>query len=41
MEVRLALEEAVVAAAVAAQRAIDVAEVLDETLAILTRRNRC
>jgi DNA-binding CsgD family transcriptional regulator len=35
MEARLALEEAVAAAAVAAQRAIDVAEALDETLAIL------
>ena len=34
-EARQALEEAVVAAAVAAQRAIEVAEALDETLAIL------
>jgi DNA-binding NarL/FixJ family response regulator len=36
MEARLTLKEAVIAAAVAAQRAVDVAEVLDETLAILT-----
>jgi DNA-binding NarL/FixJ family response regulator len=36
MDARLTLEEAVAAAAVAAQRAIDIAEVLDETLAILT-----
>lgn len=36
MEARRALEEAVVAAAVAARRAMDVAAVLDETLAVLT-----
>lgn len=35
MEARHALEEAVVAATVAAQRAIDVAAALDETLAVL------
>ncbi|MGH2618162.1 MAG: response regulator transcription factor [Thermomicrobiales bacterium] len=35
MEAREALEEAVAAAAVATQRAIDVAEALDETLSIL------
>ena len=35
MEARWALEEAVVAAAVAAQRAIEVAAALDETLAVL------
>jgi DNA-binding CsgD family transcriptional regulator len=35
MEARQALEEAVVAATVAAQRAIEVAEALDETLAVL------
>ncbi len=34
-EARQALEEAVVAASVAAQRAIEVAEALDETLAVL------
>lgn len=36
LEARVALEEAVVAAAVAAQRAIDVAKALDEALAVLT-----
>lgn len=35
MEVRAALEEAVIAATVAAQRAIDVADVLEEALAVL------
>lgn len=35
MEARIALEEALIAAAVAAQRAIDVTEALDETLATL------
>ena len=35
IEARQALEEAVIAAAVAAQRAMEVAEALDETLAVL------
>ncbi|MGH2614875.1 MAG: response regulator transcription factor [Thermomicrobiales bacterium] len=35
LEARIALEEAVVAAAMAAQRAISMAEVLDEALAVL------
>lgn len=40
MEARIALEEAVVAAAVAAQRALTVAEVLDEALAVLEQTER-
>lgn len=40
MEARIALEEAAVAAAAAAQRAIDVAEALDATLAILVAADR-